>query len=45
MSMYESVFKNIELGYGAVIAVFLFIMIMLVTVFQFGLSKRWVFYQ
>jgi multiple sugar transport system permease protein len=45
MVMYEAAFKNIELGYGAVIAVFLFILIMTVTLFQFWLSKRWVFYQ
>ena len=43
--MYESAFKNQELGYGSTIIVLLFIIIMLVTVIQFTFSKRWVFYQ
>lgn len=45
MVMYESAFKNMEIGYGSAIAVILFIAILLVTAAQFGLSKRWVFYQ
>jgi multiple sugar transport system permease protein len=45
MVMYESAFKNMEIGYGSTIAVILFIVILLVTAAQFGLSKRWVFYQ
>lgn len=45
MVMYESAFKNMEIGYGSAIAVILFIVILLVTAAQFGLSKRWVFYQ
>ena len=45
MVLYESAFKNMEVGYGSSIAVVLFIVIMIVTALQFGLSKRWVFYQ
>lgn len=45
MVMYESAFKNMEIGYGSTIAVLLFLVILGVTAGQFGLSKRWVFYQ
>ncbi len=45
MVMYESAFKNMEIGYGSAVAVILFIVILLVTAAQFSLSKRWVFYQ
>lgn len=45
MIIYESAFQNLEIGYGSAIAVFLFIVIMLVTGAQFWLGKRSVFYQ
>lgn len=45
MVLYEAAFKNMEVGYGSSIAVVLFCLIMLITAFQFWLSKRWVFYQ
>jgi len=45
MVLYESAFKNMEVGYGSAIAVMLFLAIMIVTALQFWLSKRWVFYQ
>lgn len=45
MVMQEAAFKNLELGYGSAITVILFILIMLVTMAQFWLSKRWVHYQ
>lgn len=45
MIIYESAFKNLELGYGSAIAVLLFLVILAVTGLQFWLSKRWVFYQ
>lgn len=45
MVMYEAAFKNVEIGYGSAITVILFMVIMAVTMFQFWLSKRWVFYQ
>lgn len=45
MTIYQSAFQNLEVGYGSAIAVILFLVIMLVTAIQFYLSKRWVFYQ
>jgi len=45
MVMYESAFKNMEIGYGSAIAVILFILVLCVTATQFWLGKRWVFYQ
>lgn len=45
MLVYESAFKNIELGYAAAIAAILFLVILLVTAIQFRVSKALVFYQ
>jgi multiple sugar transport system permease protein len=45
MLIYESAFKNLELGYAAAIAAMLFVAILLVTVIQFRISKALVFYQ
>ena len=45
MAIYDSAFRNLDLGYGAAISVVLFALIMLVTAVQFRLSSRWVFYQ
>lgn len=45
MVIYEAAFKNLEIGYGSTIAVFLFALILIVTLLQFWSSKRWVFYQ
>jgi multiple sugar transport system permease protein len=45
MIIYESAFQNLQIGYGSALAVLLFVIILLITGFQFWLSKRWVFYQ
>jgi multiple sugar transport system permease protein len=45
MLIYESAFKNLELGYAAAIAAMLFVAILLVTAIQFRISKALVFYQ
>lgn len=45
MIIYEAAFTSLQIGYGSVIAVLLFLAIMLVTAVQFRLSRRWVFYQ
>ncbi len=45
MMMYENAFGNLDFGYGSAIALVLFAVIMVVTGFQFYLSKRWVFYR
>jgi multiple sugar transport system permease protein len=44
MMMYDSAFANFEFGYGSAIALVLFVVIMIITGIQFGLSRRWVFY-
>lgn len=45
MVIYESAFKNLEVGYGSTIALLLFVVILAVTGCQFWLAKRAVFYQ
>jgi multiple sugar transport system permease protein len=45
MMMYDNAFGNLNFGYGSAIALSLFLVIMVVTGFQFIASKRWVFYK
>lgn len=45
MIIQEAAFQNLEFGYGSAIAVVLFLAIMLLTILQFWLSQRWVFYR
>jgi len=45
LTMYEAAFKNQEIGYGSSIAFILFLVIMMVTIFQFVMSRKLVFYQ
>ena len=45
MLMYDNAFGGLDFGYGAAIALALFVVIMLVTASQFYLSRRWVFYK
>ena len=45
MIIFEAAMKGLEIGYGSAIALFLFAAILIVTAFQFWISKRWVFYQ
>ncbi len=45
MLMYDNAFGGLDFGYGSAIALALFAVIMVVTGFQFYLSKRWVFYR
>jgi multiple sugar transport system permease protein len=45
LQIFDEPFKNIELGYAAAIAAILFLVILLVTVIQFRVSKALVFYQ
>ncbi len=45
MIIYEAAFSSLQVGYGSAIAVFLFLVILLVTAIQMRLSRRWVFYQ
>lgn len=45
MVVQQAAFKNLEIGYGAAVAVILFVLIMIVTLIQMKVSKSWVFYQ
>lgn len=45
MFIYEYGFRFFEMGYASTIAMSLFVIILLLTILQFGLSRRWVFYQ
>lgn len=45
MTIYEAAFKNLEIGYGSTITVFLFLLILLATYIQFRYSQKWVYYQ
>jgi multiple sugar transport system permease protein len=45
MVVQQAAFKNLEIGYGAAVAVILFVLIMIVTLIQMKVSKGWVFYQ
>jgi len=45
MLIQESAFQNFRFGYGSAIAVILFLVIMLMTLLQFWLSRRWVHYR
>jgi multiple sugar transport system permease protein len=45
MLIYESAFRNLELGYASTLAMILLTLILVVTAVQFWLSNRWVFYQ
>lgn len=42
---YQSAFNNYEVGYGASLTLIIFIVLMLVTLVQFRLGRRWVSYQ
>jgi multiple sugar transport system permease protein len=43
--IYEEAFKALHLGRGAALAWILFVILMLFTLLQFVLSKRWVYYE
>lgn len=42
---YQSAFNNYEVGYGATLTLVIFIVLMLVTLLQFRLGRKWVTYQ
>ncbi len=43
--MYENAFVNSQLGYAAAMSWIMLILVMLITVGMFGLSRRWVYYE
>jgi multiple sugar transport system permease protein len=45
MYLYEQAFSNFRMGYASAIAWLLFLMILVVTLIQFRLSKLWVYYE
>lgn len=45
MYIYEHGFRFFDMGYAATIAISLFVIILILTLIQFRLSRRWVFYQ
>jgi multiple sugar transport system permease protein len=45
MFIYEHGFRFFNMGYASTIALSLFAIILILTIIQFGLSRRWVFYQ
>jgi multiple sugar transport system permease protein len=45
MYIYEQGFRFFNMGYASTIALSLFVIILVLTLLQFALSKRWVFYQ
>ncbi len=45
MYIYEQGFHFFSMGYASTIAISLFVIILILTVIQFRLSRRWVFYE
>ncbi|MCY4538133.1 MAG: sugar ABC transporter permease, partial [Chloroflexi bacterium] len=41
--IYNSAFKFLKMGYGAALAAVLFVIILIVTIVQWRLARRWVF--
>ena len=44
LEMYEQAFQNLRFGYASAISVVLFIVVLIATYLQFGISRKWVFY-
>jgi multiple sugar transport system permease protein len=42
--IYQNAFQNFRLGYASAEAYFLFLAVLLVTIFNWALQKRWVHY-
>ena len=45
MYVTEVAFQSLQMGYGSAIAITLFILIMILTLLQFRISRSWVFYE
>ena len=43
--LYELAFRRFEMGYGATVSVTLLLLLMLLTVIQFWIGNRWVYYE
>jgi ABC-type sugar transport system permease subunit len=44
MYIYEQAFQRFDMGYAAALSMTLFVIIMILTLLQFRLSNRWVYY-
>lgn len=44
LHLYQTAFKSFDMGYGSALAWFLFTAILVLTLLQMSLSKRWVYY-
>ncbi len=45
MYIYEKAFQDLEFGYGSTLAIILFLIILIATILQFYVQKKWVFYE
>jgi multiple sugar transport system permease protein len=45
MYIYEKAFQTFDMGYASALAMTLFAIIMVLTLLQFGLARRWVHYE
>jgi len=43
--IYQMAFKKLQFGYASAISVFLFVLIMILTIVQWKMRKRWVYYE
>jgi multiple sugar transport system permease protein len=43
--IFEKAFKTYQMGYASAIAIILFVIILAITIFQWNMKKRWVFYE
>jgi multiple sugar transport system permease protein len=41
--LYETAFRNFQVGYAAAIALLVFVIVLVATLIQFRLRRRWVF--
>jgi multiple sugar transport system permease protein len=45
MYIYETGFQSFQMGYASTLALFVFVVIMVLTLIQLGISRYWVFYE
>ena len=45
MYIYELAFQRFDMGYASAVSMTLFVIIMILTLIQFGFSRRWVHYE
>lgn len=43
--IYETAFEHFKMGYGATVSIFFFVIILMITLIQWKISGRWVFYR